>query len=338
MSIFLETKRLILRAPELSDLDKLVTLRSDFEVMKYTGEGGAQTKEQVQDYLNFAMSYQKKHGMGFCLVFEKESSRFVGEAGLFHLLFDDTQPEIEVSYHLHKKFWGKGYATELTKALVQWGFQHLLINKLVAATYPNQTASQKVLQKSGFDFRGKKQTSDGMELFWYEIYKSDGVETIHLQLRRPTAADALLLRALWQDIQVRQFLGGVVSNEMIDEKIVSLQRHWDQYGFGQWSVIDKKHNQVIGICGLHHSEDGIELSYMFFPASWGKGLAKEAACASLDYGFNQLNLDKVIAITQEANKNSCCLLESIGMRAIDRFRRFDTVQLLYEITKDEYTR
>ena len=84
--------------------------------------------------------------------------------------------------------------------------------------------------------------------------------------------------------------------------------------------------------------DGIELSYMFFPASWGKGLAKEAACASLDYGFNQLNLDKVIAITQEANKNSCCLLESIGMRAIDRFRRFDTVQLLYEITKNEYTR
>ena len=161
------------------------------------------------------------------------------------------------------------------------------------------------------------------------------VETTCLQLRRPTAADALRLCALWQDKQVRQFLGGVVSNEMIDEKIVSLQRHWDQYGFGQWSVIDKKHEQVIGICGLHHSEDGIELSYMFFPASWGKGLAKEAACASLDYGFSQLHLDKVIAITQEANKNSCCLLESIGMRFIDKLIRFDEVQFLYEITKNE---
>ncbi|HAU0262644.1 TPA: GNAT family N-acetyltransferase [Legionella pneumophila] len=336
MSIFLETERLFLRAPELSDLDTLVTLRSDFEIMKYTGEGGAQTKEQVRDYLNFALSYQKKHGLGFYLVFEKESGHFVGEAGLFHLLFDDTQPEIEINYHLHKKFWGKGYATELTKALVRWGFQHLLINKLVAATYPNQTASQKVLQKSGFDFRGKKQTSDGTELFWYEIYKSDGiVDTMHLQVRRPTAADTLLLRALWQDKQVRQFLGGVISNNLIDEKIVSLQRHWDQYGFGQCSVIEKKQKQVIGICGLHHSEDGIELSYMFFPASWGKGLAKEAACASLDYGFIQLNLDKIIAITQEANKNSCFLLESIGMRAINKFRRFDAVQLLYEIAKNE---
>ncbi len=176
MSIFLETKRLILKAPELTDLDKLVALRSDHEVMKYTGEGGAQTKEQVQDYLNFALSYQKKHDMGFYLVFEKESGNFIGEAGLFHLLFDDTQSEIEIGYHLHKKYWSKGYATEITKALVHWGFQHLLINKIVASAYPDQLASRKVLQKSGFDYRGTKQTSDGTELFWYETYKSDGIE------------------------------------------------------------------------------------------------------------------------------------------------------------------
>ena len=160
------------------------------------------------------------------------------------------------------------------------------------------------------------------------------IETTHLQLRRPTAADTLLLRDLWQDKQVRQFLGGVISNKLVDEKIVSLQKHWDHYGFGQWFVIDKKQKQVIGICGLHHSEGGIELSYMFFPAFWGKGLAQEATRASLDYGF----MNKVIAITQEANKSSCRLLESIGMRFIDKFIRFDAVQFLYKITKNEYKR
>lgn len=112
MSIFLETNRLFLKTPEVADLEKLVALRSNFEVMKYTGEGGAQTKDQVQDYLNFALSYQKKHGLGFYLVFEKDSGSFIGEAGLFHLLFDDTQPEIEIGYHLYKQYWGKGYATE----------------------------------------------------------------------------------------------------------------------------------------------------------------------------------------------------------------------------------
>jgi RimJ/RimL family protein N-acetyltransferase len=173
MSIFLETKRLILKTIELSDLDNLATLRSDFEVMQHTGESGVQTKEQVKKYLDIALSYQNKHGMGFCLVFEKESGNFIGEAGIFHLLFDDTQPEIEIGYHLHKKFWGRGYATELTKSLIQWGFQHLSINKIVSATYPDNIASQKVLKKSGFDCAGEKHLSDGTVLLWHEIYKKN---------------------------------------------------------------------------------------------------------------------------------------------------------------------
>src|SRR3990167_10800322 len=177
MSIFLETKKLILKMPQLSDLDNLAILRSDLEVMKNTGYGVTQTKEQVKEYLDFAISYQEKNGMGFCLVFEKESGSFIGEAGLFHLLFDDTQSEIELGYHLHKKFWGKGYGTELAKALVHWGFQHLSTNKLVSTTYPDNVASQKVLKNAGFDCRSKKQLPDGKELCWYEIYKNDSIRS-----------------------------------------------------------------------------------------------------------------------------------------------------------------
>ncbi|MBA3537650.1 MAG: GNAT family N-acetyltransferase [Tatlockia sp.] len=176
MGIFLETKRLILKTAEISDLEMLVALRSDFEVMENTGYGGTQTKEEVREYLDFAISYQKKQGMGFCLVFERESTHFIGEAGLFHLLFDDAQPEIELGYHLHKKFWGKGYGTELVKALIHWGFQHLSINRLVSTTYPDNVASQKVLKKAGFDYSSKKQLANGQELLWYEIYKKDYIE------------------------------------------------------------------------------------------------------------------------------------------------------------------
>ncbi len=189
MGIFLETKRLILKTAELSDLDLLVALRSDLEVMENTGYGGTQTKDEVKECLDFAIPYQKKHGMGFCLVFEKESGNFVGEAGLFHLLFDDTQPEIELGYHLHKKFRGKGYGTELVKALIRWGFQHLSVNKLISATYPDNTASQKVLQKAGFDCISKKQLPDGKELFWYEIYKNDSIELVPYDSQWPKMAE-----------------------------------------------------------------------------------------------------------------------------------------------------
>src|ERR1700733_5810827 len=124
MPIFLETDRLILRLPEPSDLNHLIALRSDPDVMKYVGKGVVQTKAEVERFLKIAIDYQEKHGFGFCSVFEKETGAFVGQAGLFHLSFYDEQPEIEIAYRLHKKFWGKGYGTELARALIQWGFTH----------------------------------------------------------------------------------------------------------------------------------------------------------------------------------------------------------------------
>jgi RimJ/RimL family protein N-acetyltransferase len=189
MGIFLETKRLILKTTELSDFDNLLVLRSDPDVMKYIGDGTTHTEEQVKRFLSLAIPYQEKHGIGFCMVFEKESGNFIGQAGLFHIGYDDTQPEIEIAYRLHKKFWGKGYATELAKALIHWGFQHLPVNKLIAAVDPDNTASQKVLKKAGLDYTGKIKWYDGRELFGYAIYKADAVELVSYDTQWPKMAE-----------------------------------------------------------------------------------------------------------------------------------------------------
>lgn len=164
MTIFLETKRLILKKHKLSDFDNLLALRSDPDVMKYIGDGSIHTEEQIRRFLTMTIPYQEKHGIGFCAAFEKASGNFIGQAGLFHIGYLDTQPDIEIAYRLHKKFWGKGYATELVKALIQWGFQYLSVNKLIAAAHPENMASQKVLKKAGLDYRGKRKWHDGREL------------------------------------------------------------------------------------------------------------------------------------------------------------------------------
>ena len=57
------------------------------------------------------------------------------------------------------------------------------------------------------------------------------IETTHLRLCRPTTADMLLLRDLWRNEHVRQFLGGIVSEEVIEGKIAFLQQHWDDVNF-----------------------------------------------------------------------------------------------------------
>ncbi len=189
MEIFLETERLILRLPTWSDLDNLIRLRSDPEVMKYIGDGNPHTKAKVEHFLSIAIPYQEKYGFGFCLVFEKETGEFIGQAGIFHKGFYDAQPDIELAYRLHKKYWGHGYATELAKALVHWVFENLKFDKIVAAAEPENVASQNVLLKSGFLFLGKQKWWDSRELFYYEIYKNDAIELSDYNKEWPQIAE-----------------------------------------------------------------------------------------------------------------------------------------------------
>lgn len=160
------------------------------------------------------------------------------------------------------------------------------------------------------------------------------IETPRLLLCRPTNDDMLIIENLWRDERVRQFLGGIISDDLIKKKVDELQNHWDLYQFGRCAVFDKVTKKIIGLCGLHHSEDfkdNIELSYLFFPEFWKKGFAREAATACIDYGFSTLKFNEIIAITQEANIKSCQLLKMIGMEYIRSFELFNAKQCLFTI-------
>lgn len=150
----LETKRLILKEPELSDFDDLVVLRTDPAVMQYIGTGTVQTREQVKTFLDNAKPYLEEYGLAFYSVFEKETGGFVGQAGLLHLGFDGTQSDIELAYRLNKKYWHQGYATELAKALIDYGFNQLSLPKILAIVHPENERSRRVMEKSGMFYHG----------------------------------------------------------------------------------------------------------------------------------------------------------------------------------------
>ena len=169
MNAFLETDRLILKHTSISDFDDILKLRSDPIVQKYTTQPPA-TEQDVKRFLDIVIPYQKKHGHGMASVFEKASGQFIGQAGIFHIGHYDLQPEIEIGYRFHVRFWGKGYATEVTKALILWGFENIDIETIVAFTETDNKASRHVLDKSGFHHIGRKQCHYGL-LERYEIHK-----------------------------------------------------------------------------------------------------------------------------------------------------------------------
>ena len=170
MSVLLETKNLIITTPQLEDFDNLYALQTDADVMKYIGQG-VRTQLEVESGLKKAIAHQEKHGFSLGCVVEKESGVFVGRAGLIYLAYDDSQPDIEVGYALTKAAWSKGYGTELAKALINWGFEHLPIAKLVGVINPANERSRKVLEKVQMNYVGLANYWNN-EVALYDIHKS----------------------------------------------------------------------------------------------------------------------------------------------------------------------
>jgi [ribosomal protein S5]-alanine N-acetyltransferase len=153
MTIFLETKRLLIRESSLDNFENAFALFTDKDVMQYVGHG-VKTREETHELIAKTVLHYQKHGFGFGDVYEKDTCYYIGRAGLSYIELDE-KAEIEVGYVLHKDHWRKGYATELSQALIQWGFNQLALNKIVAVLNPHNDASRRVLEKSGMCYVGR---------------------------------------------------------------------------------------------------------------------------------------------------------------------------------------
>lgn len=106
--------------------------------------------------------------------------------------------------------------------------------------------------------------------------------------------------------------------EQVQERIEDFITSYKEFGFGQWAVVLKENNQLLGYCGI--SMDWIDgksektLQYQIDSRYWGQGLATEAASAAIKAGFELFNLPYIFAIVERANLASVRVLEKVGMQ------------------------
>jgi RimJ/RimL family protein N-acetyltransferase len=148
--VLVETDRLVLRRFTEQDADLLVELDSDPEVMRFITGGRTTPKEEVERETlpAFLSYYQRFEGYGFWAAIEKESGGFIG---WFHLR---SRPgtaidEPELGYRLRASAWGKGYATEGSRALISKAFTELGAKRIVAETMAVNARSRRVMEKAG---------------------------------------------------------------------------------------------------------------------------------------------------------------------------------------------
>jgi ribosomal-protein-alanine N-acetyltransferase len=166
MSFSLESPRLIIRSFIAADETPYVNIHMDPVVNVYLP---TRTAEQYSELLQQSMA-QPDAPLNRWAIIEGETGNFIGSCLLREFNAGD-ETVIELGYSLAAPYWGKGYATEMAKMVVDYAFTIPQTQKVVAVTNQENKGSQMVLLKSGFSDQGLVDRYEGLILSYFEYPK-----------------------------------------------------------------------------------------------------------------------------------------------------------------------
>lgn len=140
------TPRLRLDPPRLADVPDLFAFMGDPAAMAHTHP--RQSLRDCRRYVAVHERQRRRTGFAPWTIRERDGGRIVGWGGLYEDIFDPGWG-VEVVYFFHPAVWGRGYATELTRAALAFGREQGLA-AVVAFAHPDNRGSRRVLEKSGF--------------------------------------------------------------------------------------------------------------------------------------------------------------------------------------------
>jgi RimJ/RimL family protein N-acetyltransferase len=160
--IIVETPRLLLREFDENDVAAFHVLGSDPRIIRYTGEAreglGLKSLDHARQVLrDRPLADYRKYGYGRWACVWKETGAVIGFAGLKYL---DDLGATDIGYRFIPEFWGRGIATEASRAALEDGFTRLGLTEIIGLVEPENVASVRVLQKLGLrlvgpiDYRG----------------------------------------------------------------------------------------------------------------------------------------------------------------------------------------
>lgn len=162
----LETERLMLRKVEKSDAEYIFKLRSDETYSKWTGVKRYEDLIEAEKYLEKIGRMIDRNEVASWSILLKDTTHYVGGIALWNI--SDNKTQAEIGYDLLPEFRGKGYIQEAIRAVINFAFEELNMEKIVANEVRMENIkSVKVLEGIGFQLEKtlEVQTVEGnMEL------------------------------------------------------------------------------------------------------------------------------------------------------------------------------
>lgn len=152
--MILETNRLILRKIKIEDASFYFELFNDPDWIAFISNKNLKSVKETEDYLkNDFIPKICSDKLGFFTVFEKETNQAIGASSI---LKREQLDFVDVGYGFLPIGRGKGYAFEATERIIKYAKENLKQEKIYAFTKPNNTKSQKLLNKLNFTYKGLK--------------------------------------------------------------------------------------------------------------------------------------------------------------------------------------
>jgi ribosomal-protein-alanine N-acetyltransferase len=152
------TERLVLAPHDESDIPFMIALNTDSEVDRYVGDGPLDHALALT--IIGRLQEQRAHGTGRLVVLERSTGERIGWCGLKRM----ADGEVDLGYRFLRRCWGRGFASEASRACLTHGFEVLGLPRIVAETDRRNVRSIRLLERLGFSRAGEKGDDTRWEL------------------------------------------------------------------------------------------------------------------------------------------------------------------------------
>lgn len=151
--LFMNTARIGFSRWRDSDLALAAQLWGDEEVTRFICARGMFNEQEIACRLETEIQNYRRFNIQYWPIFELSTGELIGCCGIRP--FKAETHAYEIGFHLRKKYWGMGFASEAAIAVISYSFNTLNAEKLYAGHHPHNEASKKLLTKLGFQYIGK---------------------------------------------------------------------------------------------------------------------------------------------------------------------------------------
>jgi RimJ/RimL family protein N-acetyltransferase len=145
------------------DFEEYAAMVADAEVTRYLGEGRPLSRGDAWRQMAFVLGHWQLKGYGLWAVEETATGRLAGRIGFLN---PEGWPGFELGWTLAREFWGRGYATEGARRVLDFAFEELGRDHVISLIRPDNSASVRVAERIGESIEGSVEIFGGESLIY----------------------------------------------------------------------------------------------------------------------------------------------------------------------------